>query len=86
MWARSLRKVVARGTNIGPHDGQQWSMMNLMDLLRLKRSGGKKKKKFVKMLGIDHAMASVNDWGANEIAHGNFFHKNSQVAISTKTG
>ena len=36
------------------------------------------------MPGVDHPIASVNDLGAYEVAHGNLFHKNGQVAILNK--
>ena len=58
------------GTTIGPHDGQPWSMMNEKDCL--------------KMPGVDHPMASVDDLGAYEVAQGNLFPKNDQVAIKNK--
>ena len=51
------------GTTIVPHDGQQSSMMN--------------EKHVRKKPGVDHPIASVDDLGAYEVAHGNFFHKNS---------
>ena len=38
-------------------------------------------KQFVKILRVDHPIASVDDLGAYEVAHGNLFHKNKQVAI-----
>ena len=53
-----------------PHDGQQSSMMNEQHVQ--------------KKPGVDHPIASVDDLGAYEVAHGNFFHKNSQVAILNK--
>ena len=31
--------------------------------------------------GVDHPIGSVDDLGTYEVAHGNFIHKNSQVAI-----
>ena len=34
--------------------------------------------------GVDHTIASVDDLGAYDVAHGNFFHENSQVAILNK--
>jgi len=46
------------GTTIVPHDAQQWSMMN--------------KKHFLKMPGVDHPIASVDDLGAYKVAHGFF--------------
>ena len=58
------------GTTIVPHDGQQSSMMN--------------EKHVQKKPGVDHPIASVDDLGAYEVAHGNVFHKNSQVAILNK--
>ncbi|MCV6575999.1 MAG: hypothetical protein OIF58_09715, partial [Cohaesibacter sp.] len=58
------------GTTIVPHDGQQSSMMNEKHVLRKP--------------GVDHPIASVDDLGAYEVAHGNFFHKNNQVAILNK--
>ena len=33
---------------------------------------------------VDHPIASVDDLGAYDVAHGNFFQKNSQVAILNK--
>ena len=51
-----------------PHDAQQWSMMN--------------KKHFLKMPGVDHPIASVDDLGAYEVAHGFFFHKNDRVILN----
>ena len=51
------------GTTIVPHDGQQPSMMN--------------EKHVQEKPGVDHPIASVDDLGAYEVAHGNFFDKNS---------
>ena len=31
--------------------------------------------------GVDHPIGSVDDLGTYEVAHGNFFHKNSKVAM-----
>ena len=48
-----LNKIAPKpvhGTTIVHHDGLQWSMMN--------------EKHFLKMLGVDHPMASVDDLGA----------------------
>ena len=53
-----------------PNDGQQTSMMN--------------EKHVQKEPGVDHPIASVDDLGAYGVAHGFFFHKNSQVAILNK--
>ena len=54
-------------------------------LLRSKKErGGKKKKHVQKKPGVDHPIASVDDLGAYEVAHGNFFHKNNPVAILNK--
>ena len=58
------------GTTIGPHDGQQSSMKN--------------EKHVQKKPGVDHPIGSVDDMGAYEVAHGNFFHKNNQVAMLSK--
>ena len=52
------------------HDGQLSSMKN-------EKHGQKKP-------GVDHPIASVDDRGAYDVAHGNFFHENSQVAILNK--
>ena len=66
---KTAQKLV-HGTTIAPHDGQQSSMMN--------------EKHVQKKPGVDHPIASVDDLGAYEVAHENFFHKNSQVAILNK--
>ena len=58
------------GTTIVPHDGQHSSMMN--------------EKHVRKKPEVDHPIASVDDLGAYEVVHGNFFHKNSQGAILNK--
>ena len=68
-----LNKIAQKpvhGTTIVPHDGQQSSMMN--------------EKHVQKQPGVDHPIASVDDLGAYEVAHGNLFYKNSQVAILNK--
>ena len=46
-----------------PHDGQQPSMMN--------------EKHVQEKPGVDHPIASADDLGAYEVAHGSFFDKNS---------
>ena len=58
------------GTTIVPHDGQQSSMMN--------------EKLVQKKPGVDHPIASVDDLGAYEVAHGNFLHKKNQVSSLNK--
>ena len=47
------------GTTIEHHDGQLWSMMSGKDCL--------------KMPGVDHPIAWVDDLGAYEVAKGNLF-------------
>ena len=70
MLLNKIAQKSVHGTTIVPHDGQQSSMMN--------------EKHVQKKPGVDHPIASVDDLGAYEVAHGSFFHTNSQVAILNK--
>ena len=69
-WTKLHKNMFMGQPLIVPHAGQQSSMMN---------------EKHVQIKpGVDHPIASVDDLGAYEVAHGNFFHRNSQVAILNK--
>ena len=70
MAPNKLVQKPVHGTTIESHDGQPWSMMN--------------EKNCLKMHGVDHPIASVDDLGAYEVAEGNLFPKNCQVAILNK--
>ena len=70
MVLNKIAQKLVHGTTIVPHDGQQSSMMN--------------EKHVQKKPGVDHPIASVDDLGAHKVAHGNFLHKNNQVAILNK--
>ena len=70
MVVNKIAQKPVHGTTIVPHDGQQSSMMN--------------EKHVQKKPGVDHPIASVVDLGAYQVAHENFLHKNSHVAILNK--